>query len=93
MRYSRARDVAWVTEGEPRTVYVSVMPSGRPLVLKGTAADIWLGVLELGERDLVVDDLAAAYAVDAALIEPQVDDFLAELVRSGLLAAEPVKEL
>ena len=89
MRYSRARDVAWVIEGDPPTVYVSVMPSWRPQVLKGTAADIWLGVIEWGDRDLLVDDLAVAYAMDPALIGPQVDDFLGELRRNGLLTTDP----
>lgn len=87
MRYAVPPNVAWVVGSEvdayDETIYVMRVPDGLPAILTGIAAEIWLEAA--GGHD-VVPAIAALTGEDPALIAPDTEAFLADLVTRGLLA-------
>lgn len=84
--YVRPPDVAVVvTEaaGRPFT-YLAQLPNGPIVVLEDTAAVIWEQAVACKGPD-VASGVAAATGADAGEIREDVDRFLADLVRWGLL--------
>jgi hypothetical protein len=79
-----------VPDGEPdppESVFVMDLPDGVPIALHGSAACIWLLAAE-GQEDVAgaIADLAGMARADVVI---NVERFLAELVRRGLLAVGP----
>jgi hypothetical protein len=75
-----------VPDGEPDpadTVFLMPLPDGVPVVLRDTAAWIWL-LAAHGEGDVAgaIEDLVG---VDRGDIADDVTDYLVELVETGLL--------
>jgi hypothetical protein len=90
MSYRRPERVAWVLGDDGSLVYLSVMPSGTPLVLQGSAAVIWQAALQVTGDDegeaAVVAAVADIYDVAPSEIEADVRTFLRDLLGRGLLA-------
>ncbi len=92
-----ADGLAWVVEdvAEDPVVYVAPLPDGRPVVLVGPAARVWSAVAAARSADGwatradVIALLVEAYAVDAAVIGPDVEGFLADLVSARLVVTDP----
>ena len=72
-------------KAEP-VLHLMVLPDGRPVTLRGTAATIW--ALAIAGDD-VVGGLAAMVGRPAAEIAAETEAFLADLVGQGLLGEEP----
>lgn len=89
-----ADDVAWVSraeldEGDVQVAYVTTLPHGPAVVLRGSACLVWLVVIEGGIGGVTVDEAAAAAAELADLpvtdVVADVEALLTELVAAGLL--------
>ncbi len=92
--YRRPRDVAMVpgSAGDPDggsdTLYLSHLPSGSLVVLRGTGALIYTeAVNDRGHepKDDVAARLADAVGMTAEAIRDDVEAFIVELVKRGLL--------
>jgi hypothetical protein len=84
----RGDRVAWLDladRGED-ALYVSTLPDGPPMVLRSTAALIFLVAVEGGTVDEVVARVAAEADQPADAIRDDVVTFLDELVRLGLIS-------
>lgn len=68
---------------DPATVFLMDLPDGPPLVLRDSAALIWLVASE-GDSD-VAGTVADVVGRPLAEIEPEVAHYLGELVARGLL--------
>ena len=87
--YRMAPQVGWVdgstySPGEA-VRYVASLPDGPILVLRDSAAAIWAAASEGGTLEMIVDRVAAGVGVDRAEIAGDVESFLADMVRRGLL--------
>lgn len=67
-------------------IVVMSLASGDFYSLTGVARDIWQRIDGKTDRDALVAALAGEYGVAAAIIGPDVDEFLAQLRGAGLLA-------
>ena len=87
-RYDRPHDLAVIerepTEELPSRVYLSVLPNGPLVVLEGSGAAIWQEA-QVDAPSSIVDRLSAAAGLPADDIRDDVESFLEELVRAGLL--------
>lgn len=87
MGYAIPDRLGWVVlppDGEEKVAaYVMPLPDGDPRALHGTAALIWVLAAD-GDAD-VAAELAALLEVDVAEVREHVEEYLAELVASGLL--------
>lgn len=85
--YRPAPSVAVVEDDD--VIYTAVLPDGPIVVLDGVAAAIWVEARE-GSTESLVDRVAAMTDASAADIRDDVEAFVADLVRRGLLVpAEP----
>jgi hypothetical protein len=83
----RGERVAWLDladRGED-ALYVSTLPDGPPMVLRATAALIFLVAAEGGTVDEIVAGVAAEAGQQVDAIRDDVLGFLDDLVRLGLL--------
>lgn len=72
--------------GAEAVLHLMVLPDGRPVTLRGTAATIWALALE---TDDVVGELAAMVGRARDEIAAETEDFLADLVLQGFLEPAP----
>ncbi|GAA4407710.1 hypothetical protein GCM10023168_24060 [Fodinibacter luteus] len=89
--YQVPGNIAWVDGadfGMAEELYLTVVPDGQTVLLKGTARMIWIVASEGGS---VVDEVAQLVARPPAEIEDQVGTFLADLTNRGLLAERQVR--
>ena len=82
MRLRLAEGVAAQVDGD--TVYAAYLPAGPIVVLDGIAALIWKTACD-GPAATIVDRVAAATDASVDDIRTEVDAFVADLVRRGLL--------
>ena len=68
--------------GAEAVLHLMVLPDGRPVTLRGTAATIWALALE---TDDVVGELAAMVGRPRADIAAETDAFVSDLVLQGFL--------
>lgn len=80
--YRCAPDVAVVEEGD--AVYAAVLPDGPIVVLDGVAGVIWTEACD-GPSSTIADRVAAVTDSAADDIRDEVESFVEELVRRGLL--------
>lgn len=80
--YRRPPDLAVVDDSA--TVYAARLPDGPIVVLEGVAGLIWAEACA-GDRETIVDRVAAATDATADDIRADVDAFVADLVARGLL--------
>lgn len=87
--YRRPANVAVVVDEEDdgEVVYLSALPSGSLVVLRGTGALIWQRAISTAGADLV-DQLSVSVGMTPEAIRDDVEGFVRELVEQGLL--EPV---
>lgn len=86
MRYRVPERVAWVDAedlGQGESLYLVVVPGGLPVVLEGTARLIWHVAAGGGE---VLPEVAELVGKPAGEIERDVETFVGDMVRRGLLA-------
>jgi hypothetical protein len=83
--YRRAPGVAAVEEDG--VVYAAVLPDGPIVVLDGVAGVIWSEACN-GQGSTIADRVAAVTDASAADIRADVESFVDELVRRGLLAVQ-----
>lgn len=69
-------------------IVVMRLDSGDFLSLQGTAAAAWSLIDGTLDRDDLVVRLAADYSADRPKVEAELDEFLAELERMGLIAGD-----
>lgn len=83
----RADDVLW--RALPGGVLV--LPRGRdePLLLGGTAVDLWEGLAHAGTEADLVEALARRYRVDPSEVAATVGPALVELEAAGLVVRSP----
>jgi hypothetical protein len=80
-------DVAWVDSGD-RVVLVRLADPGlEPVVLEGTAAELWLALAEHPTLEGLVGDVAARYEAPAEALAADVAAFVEDLRARGLLAS------
>ena len=86
--YQRPDNVAYVVEAteDGDVVYLSVLPGGSLLVLRGTSALIWQQAIASGSAD-VVSDVALAAGLTADVVREDVESFVDLLVGRRLLEA------
>lgn len=80
--YRRAPGVAVVEEDD--VVYAAILPDGPIVVLDGVAGVIWSEARE-GPSSTIADRVAALTDASVADIRGEVESFVDELVRRGLL--------
>lgn len=68
-------------------IYVAKLPDGPILVLEGGAAAIWIEACR-GERSSIAERLTDGTGVPAGDIRANVEKFIDEMLRSGLLAVD-----
>lgn len=85
MRYRWPADIGHVIDGE--RIVIALLPDGIPKALIGSGAAIWL-CADGSTADEIAERLATAYGVDPAALLGSVEDFSAELLSLGFLAAE-----
>jgi hypothetical protein len=80
--------VAWldVTDQALEAVYATTLPDGPPVVLRATAALIFLEAVEGGRVDEVVERVAEESGQPVEHIRDDVVRFLDDLVHRGLLS-------
>jgi coenzyme PQQ synthesis protein D (PqqD) len=87
--YVRPADVAVVVEDADAdvgaTVYLATLPDGPVQVLNGVASLIWLEATAAKAEDDVHERVAALVDQAPDLIRADVESFVDQLVRSGLL--------
>lgn len=89
-RWTIRADVAWT--GEPgRYVVLPLADAAEPTALEDSAAVIWQALAAgPGSTAEIVARVASLAAVDADIVRPDVETFLAELARLGVVApADP----
>jgi pyrroloquinoline quinone biosynthesis protein D len=69
-------------------VVVMQLDTGVFFSLTGTAAAIWELIDGTRDRSALLADLAAQYACTKDAIAPEVDAFLAQLAKAGLVGAD-----
>lgn len=67
-------------------LYLARLPAGPIVRLDGTAAVIW-EVATTSDRNRLVPDVAEAFGVSPDAVRGEVEAFVADLVRRGLLDA------
>lgn len=67
------------------TVYAAPLPDGPIVVLDGGAGAIWIAACG-GDRSSIVDRVAALTGAPAEDIRDEVDLFVEDLVRRGIMA-------
>lgn len=80
-------DVGWTSamdEGGHTRVFVAPLPNGPVAVLPGESALIWLAAVE--GTSAVVEDVARATGHPPETVRADVESFIEELLRRGLLA-------
>ncbi len=87
-RYRLAR-AAWIEDGENASpvVYAAALAHGRPLVLGGSAALIWIALAEFSgpaSASEVAEVLADTYGLEVDTVLGDVSSFLEALVDHGL---------
>jgi hypothetical protein len=83
--YRVARGVAVECgEGADTRVFVAQLPDGPLVCLDGTAAIIWTQALTNGETS-VTDRVAKAVGLAVREVEQDVQKFIDELIRQGLI--------
>ena len=80
--YRRPPDLAVVED--PAAVYAARLPDGPIVVLDGVAGLIWAAACE-GPAATIVDRVAAVTDASPDAIRADVDAFVVDLVRRGLL--------
>lgn len=84
MRLRRAARVAEVVVDAPPCTVVARLPDGRPIVLAGSAEEIWRALPAAADPPIAPADLADLVAhragVEAAAIAADVEAFAADLV-------------
>ena len=83
--YQVPDNLAWIDGadwGMGEELYLTIVPDGRTVLLKDTARLIWLVAARGGD---VVNEVARTVGLPAVDIEPQVAEFLPELLTRGLL--------
>ncbi|WP_185736245.1 PqqD family protein [Nocardioides sp. LS1] len=83
----RSEDVAFVESDERVALLDLAALQDPPVVLSGTAAHIWRLLDGSRTLDEVVAHLAVEYAVEPHVISPDVQRFVADLTRRGLVQA------
>jgi hypothetical protein len=85
-RIHRTADLA-VIDRHDRVVVLDLrrIDDPRPCQLEGTALAVWRAIDGVRDRDAVVAVLAADYAVEVGDIGADIDGFLVELERLGLV--------
>lgn len=80
-------DVAWTAEDSRVVALHLAGPGATPFVLETTAAFVWDEIAEEGPLTAadLVDNVAAAFGVEAEQIRPDVHQLLDELVRRELV--------
>lgn len=53
--------------------------------LDGVGADMWRGVIEFGDRELIMKNIQEKYEVDEGSLREDLEAFLAELIGKGIL--------
>lgn len=94
MSYARPARLAYV-EGDPadddkERVYLLLLPDGRPVLLEGSAAVIWLTAAQ--GADDVGGAVAGRFGVPREKIEDEVISYLTVLCAQGLLEPLPGPE-
>ena len=79
----RPSDAVGIVEHED-VLYVATLPDGPIIVLDGISALIWDEACA-GDRETIVDRVAAATDATTEAIRADVEAFVAELVARGLL--------
>lgn len=88
MSWAAAPDVAWTVDADPEElprIILARVPDGEPVVLAGSAGQIWLLALECADLDEVVTHLADLTVEPEGSIRPPIADLLDDLVTRGLL--------
>lgn len=85
--YAIAEDVAWVSEeslddGSEPTAYVTTLPNGPAVVLRGPACLVWLALAESinGSVEEIVGLVAGAIGVEPEGLTADVEELLRGLV-------------
>ena len=60
--------------------------TGEFLALTGTAAEAWSLIDGKRDRDLLLATLASRFGAETQTVAPDLDDFLADLTRLGLVS-------
>ena len=84
-RLRPASGIAHVDQGD--IVYAAPLPEGPILVLDGGAAAIWVAASD-GPRESIVERVAASTGAAAADVRADVEAFVEELLRRGLLVPD-----
>lgn len=88
-RYRVAPDVAWLTEDELEpAIYLAPLPDGPPLVLRGSAYAVWLGLADSGTLAEIVAIAAELAGVQPEVVAEDVAAFVAQLTHQGLVVAD-----
>lgn len=88
--YCAVGDVGYV-DSEPAgddVCYAALLPDGPPVLLRGSAAEIWRAAVRGGSVASITADVADEIGVSARDIEFDVREFLDDLVARGLLALD-----
>lgn len=88
-----ADDVAWVSrhdldDGTIPMAYAAVLPTGRPVVLEGSACVVWLAVADGGTLDDIIGASALMAETDPDSIRDDVRALVDSLVAGGLVRAD-----
>ena len=85
LRWRRDENLAIVDTGD-RVVLLHLgrLKDGGPLVLTGSAAEIWRAIDGESDTEGIVARVAAKFSVAASEIRDQVQAFLAQLAERGL---------
>lgn len=84
LRVARAAGI--LDDGD--TVYTAALPDGPIIILDGVAALIWAEACR-GDRSTIAERVAASTDAAAEAIRPDVEAFVDELVRRGVLEPDP----
>ena len=84
MNWYRPSDAVGIVEHED-VLYVATLPDGPIIVLDGIAGLIWDEACT-GDRETIVDRVAAATDAAPEAIRADVEAFVADLVARGLLS-------
>ncbi|MFB2599463.1 PqqD family protein [Herbiconiux sp. P17] len=83
-RWNRSPDVAVTVHGASTFVLDLASHSAQPVLLDGTAQDVWK-LVDGRTFDEIVGTLASQYGVPATEIDVPVSEFLAQLLELGLI--------
>ena len=86
-RYRKPDHVGWVVD--EGAVIVMHLGTGEWIGLPDQGAQVWQLLMERGDADEVVEELAQVYGVEPALIAADVGPLLEDLEARELLEKEP----